>query len=68
MTLDQRRVAAADMLVGARQTDGEKGLPGDALIADFERQVSTGCEASASQTISDVAIGVYLIDRSHWKR
>ena len=56
------------MLVNARCTDRNERLPSDTLIADFQNNISTGCEAEAALSIVDVAIGVYLIDKPHWLR
>ena len=67
MTENERRIAAADMLTGGRSVDGIKELPSDRLIADFQRNVSTACEADGGQTIADMATGVFLIDKAHWQ-
>lgn len=68
MSETERRIAAADMLVGARKTDKNTKLPSDTLITDFKQNISTACEAIASFTIVDTAIGVYVLDKAHWLR
>lgn len=64
MLADQRRVAAADMLVGARATEGgDPDLPSDSLIAKFRDDISEGCEPVPTWSISDIAVAVYKIGR-----
>ena len=67
MTENERRMAAADMLTGGRSVDGTNELPSDRVIADFQRNVSTACEADGRQTIADMATGVFLIDKAPWQ-
>lgn len=66
MTTDQRRVAAADMLVSAWETDGESGVPSDALIADFEFYISDGCEPIPSLPITEIAAAQYVVERDRF--
>ena len=71
MTSDQQRVAAADMLTSARDVDGiEPALPDDVLIADFQQEVTTACSARAPSrlVITEVAAGVYVIDKRNWRK
>lgn len=66
MTADQRRVAAADMLTGARNQDGGKTLPSDDLIRTFMGAIDNAC-VQPTMTITDVAVGVYLTDRARFQ-
>ncbi len=71
MTSDQQRVAAADMLTNTRDVDGIKpALPDDALIADFQQEVTTACSARAASkmAITEVAVGVYILDKPNWHK
>ncbi|MEW2250408.1 hypothetical protein AB0907_24075 [Streptomyces sp. NPDC006975] len=61
----QRWVAAADMLVGARKTDGGSGLPADSEVTRFQEDISTACRASADLKTTEVAVSVYLVDSSY---
>lgn len=65
MTYDQRRVAAADMLVGARKVDGGDSLPSDGLILSFAGDITEGC-AISTMSITDAAVGVYLIGKDQY--
>ncbi len=67
MTVDQQRVAAADMLVGAQSRDGGNSLPSDSLIEAFRRDISVACEAEATLTINEIAAGVYVIGRDQYR-
>lgn len=70
MTADQRRVAAADMLTGARNKgDGGTGLPSTSLIATFQSGVSTACSAAgaSSLSISEVGATLYLLERERFR-
>ncbi len=67
MTAEQRRVAAADMLVGARSQDGGDSLPPDSLIAEFRDDISTACEADPALAINEVAVGVYLTGAEQYR-
>lgn len=65
MTGQQAFVAAADMLVNARQgTDPSLPFPSDDLINMFENDIQTGCsgDATGSMNIVDAATSIILID------
>lgn len=65
MTGQQGFVAAADMLVNARQgTDSSLPFPSDDLINMFQNDLETGCstDVSAGMSIVDVATSIILID------
>lgn len=61
----QRWVAAADMLVGARKTDGGSDLPADSEVTRFQEDISTACLGSADLKTTEVAVSVYLMDDSY---
>jgi hypothetical protein len=58
MTPAQRFAGAADMLGSARAKDGATGLPSDALIEAFGRDVAEGCSVEA-------AAGGWRVDLPH---
>ena len=62
---NQRRVAAADMLVNLRSTEGaaDDDLPSDSLIKSFHEDISVGCEPVPTMTIDEIAIAIYRIGR-----
>ena len=61
----QKFVVTADMLVGARHTEGNDDLPTDELIRDFQTGMTTACEPAAQRTRSlvEVATALYLTMR-----
>jgi hypothetical protein len=61
----QRRVLAADILVGARKADGKGGLPADADVDRFEQDMATACEAIATAKTTEIGASVYLVDTSY---
>ncbi|MFB7732791.1 hypothetical protein ACFC08_00025 [Streptomyces sp. NPDC056112] len=65
MNSHERWVTAADMLVGARKTDGGSSLPADSEVSRFQADVSTACEASADIKITEVGAAIYTMDSSY---
>lgn len=66
MTDREQWVAAADMLTGARNKgDSGTGLPSDALVDDFQADITESCSPAAAKAmkIAEVAASVYLIGR-----
>lgn len=63
MTDGQRWAAAADMLAAARQKDGAKALPPDAMVDSFAAGLTRVCEPIATLTLTDAGVGLYLTDR-----
>ncbi|MFJ4551075.1 hypothetical protein ACIP4X_17920 [Streptomyces sp. NPDC088817] len=61
----ERWVTAADMLAGARKTDGGNSLPADSEVSRFQKDVSTACQGSADITITEVGAALYLMDPSY---
>lgn len=69
MTDKQQWAAAADMLAGARDKgDGGTGVPDDDLVTDFRDGVTNVCGAPAdvSESIAEVAAGLYLTERDRF--
>jgi hypothetical protein len=65
MTDDERFVMAADMIAGtANDENPNAGLPPDSLVDDVVSQMSTACEADGSVVMTDVAVGLFMIDPS----
>lgn len=63
MTESQRWAASADILTAARnKISGGRGLPTDALVTLFERNISRGCEGSSEVTIVEAAYVIYNYD------
>jgi hypothetical protein len=60
MTPDQRHAAAADILTAARnKIDSGTGLPPGSLVTSFENDISQGCTAIPTETVTDVGFGIY---------
>jgi len=67
MSAHQRWAAAADMLTGARNKgDGGTGMPSDELVTTFMGGVDTACVVP-TMTITDVAVGLYLTERTRFQ-
>ena len=66
MTEQQRWAAAADMLLGARSKDGDADLPPDDLVTAFGSGIANVCEVESSVSITDVAVELYLAERSRF--
>jgi len=63
MTVQQRFAMSADVLTSARnKISGGKGMPSDVLILDFEKNISTACEADNSVKVLEIAYYVYNYD------
>ncbi|MFB6963086.1 hypothetical protein ACFCYB_40525 [Streptomyces sp. NPDC056309] len=65
MNEHERWVTAADMLVGARKTDGGTSLPADSEVSRFQADVGTACKGSAVIKITEVGAAVYTLDSSY---
>ncbi len=66
MTEAQRWAASADILTAARnKVSGGSGMPSDALVSKFERNISIGCEGSDAVTILEAAYYVYNYDSTY---
>lgn len=63
----QRFVASADMLVGARTKDGIDRLPEDAQVEQMEGDITTVCTAEPTATITELAVAIYLADRPAYR-
>lgn len=61
----ERWVAAADMLAGARKTDGGSDLPADSEITRFQKDMGTACEANADMKAAEAGATLYLMDPSY---
>jgi hypothetical protein len=65
MTDDERFAMAADMITGAAtDKNPDAGLPPDSLVKDVVSQMSTACEAEGSVVMTDIAVGLFMIDSS----
>lgn len=65
MNNHERWVTAADMLAGARKTDGGSDLPPDSEITRFQKDMGTACEANADMKAAEVGATLYLMDSSY---
>ncbi|MCU1668057.1 MAG: hypothetical protein JWP40_984 [Blastococcus sp.] len=65
MSEHERFVMAADM-IGSTAADrtGNKDLPPDSLVDNVVSQMSTACEADSSVAMTDIAVGLFMIDSS----
>ena len=63
MDAHQRSVAAADMLLAARRSDGDEELPDDALIGLFEDSIDEVCRTDTEGIISiaEAAASLYTL-------
>ncbi len=63
MTAANRWAASADILASARnKISGGSGLPSDALVTSFERNIATACEGEGQVKIVEVAYLIYNYD------
>ncbi|MET7648358.1 hypothetical protein ABZS83_33000 [Streptomyces sp. NPDC005426] len=61
----QRWVLAADMLSGARKTDGAAGLPADSEVDRFQQDIATACEPIATAKTTEIGVSIYLTDATY---
>lgn len=61
----QRWVLAADMLSGARKTDGATDLPADSEVDRFQQDIATACEPIATAKTTEIGVSIYLMDASY---
>jgi hypothetical protein len=53
------------MITGAAtDEDPDAGLPPDSLVNNVVSQMSTACEAEDSVVMTDIAVGLFMIDSS----
>lgn len=61
----QRWVLAADMLSGARKTDGATDLPADSDVDRFQQDIATACEPIATAKTTEIGVSIYLMDATY---
>ncbi|WP_327337387.1 hypothetical protein OG384_14905 [Streptomyces sp. NBC_01324] len=61
----QRWVTAADMLAGARKTDGANTLPADSEVDRFQTDMATACEPEATAKTTEIGATLYMLDPSY---
>jgi hypothetical protein len=65
MTEHEQFVMAADMITStAADRTGNKDLPPDSLVDNVVSQMSTACEADSTVKMTDIAVGLFMIDSS----
>lgn len=61
----QRWVTAADMLTGARKTDGVTTLPADSEVNRFQADMATACEPEATAKTTEIGATIYMLDPTY---